>query len=60
MAKNRPVGDGARKGSVTARTQFQHNGVWYKRNADTGQIMNGKADGTPHKGVAREPDGRRK
>lgn len=59
MAKNRPVGDGSRKGSVTGRTQFQHNGIWYKRDADTGRIMNGKADGTPHKGVAKEPDGRR-
>ena len=59
MAKNRPVGDGSRKGSVTGRTQFQHNGTWFKRDANTGRIMNGKADGTPHKGVAKEPDGRR-
>lgn len=60
MAKNRPVGDSARKGSVTDRTQFQHNGTWFKRDASSGRILDGKRDGTPFKGVAKEPDGRRK
>jgi hypothetical protein len=58
MAKNGAKGNG-RKGSVRDRTQFEHNGIWYKRDAETGQIMDGKADGAPFKGVAKELDGRR-
>jgi hypothetical protein len=58
MAKNAPAGDNRRRGSVRDRTQFQHNGVWFKRDARTGQILGGKTTG-PYKGVAREPDGRR-
>lgn len=56
MATNPPAGDGHRNGMVKSRSQFQNpnNGTWYKRNADTGQIMDGKADGTPFKGVRRE------
>ena len=57
MAKN--TGRGHRQGAVARRTQFRHNGVYFKRDAATGRILNGKADGTPHKGVAQEPDGRR-
>jgi len=34
--------------------------TWVKRDADTGQFMDQKSDGTPFKGVAKEPDGRRK
>jgi len=60
MAKNPPVGDNARKGSVNDRTQFEHNGTWFKRDTNTGRIMDGKQDGKPFKGVAKEPDGRRK
>lgn len=58
MAKNGPKG-GGRRGSVTNRTQFKHNGLYFKRDAETGRIMDGKAGGTPFKGVAKEPDGRR-
>jgi hypothetical protein len=54
----RNTGDGYRVGSVRARSQFEHNGTWFKRDTETGQIMNGKADGEPFKGVAKEPDDR--
>ena len=57
MAKN--TGNGFRRGSVDDRSQFEHNNTWFKRDADTGRIMDGKADGTPFKGVTREPDGRK-
>lgn len=57
MAKN--TGDGFRRGAVTARTQFQRpDGLWQKRDERTGQLMGVKDDGSPFKGVAREPDGR--
>jgi hypothetical protein len=54
MAKNKPYGDDHRLGQVTGRSQFHHNGTWFKRDAATGRIMDGKADGTPFKGVRRE------
>ena len=57
MAKN--TGDGYRKGSVTGRTQFQHeDGQWQKRDERTGQFMERKSTEGPFKGVAKEPDGR--
>lgn len=57
MAKN--TGNGFRRGAVTGRTQFQrHDGHWQKRDEGTGHLMGVKNDGTPFKGVAREPDGR--
>lgn len=58
MAKNPPK-DNRRIGAVRKRTQFEHNGRWFKRDAETGRIMDGKSDGTPFKGIAKEPDGRR-
>ena len=56
MAKNAPSGDGHRVGAVRQRSQFQNptNGAWYKRDAQTGRIMDGKADHDPFKGVRRE------
>jgi len=55
MATNPPSGDGHRNGMVRERSQFQHpNGTWYKRDTETGQIMDGKADGEKFKGVRRE------
>lgn len=58
MATN--SGKGHRTGSVTNRSQTKgSNGQWIKRNTQNGQFMNGKADGTKHKGVATETDGRR-
>lgn len=59
MASN--TGEGYRKGSVNDRTQV-HNpktNTWVKRDTETGKFMDGKSDGTPFKGVAREPDKRR-
>ncbi len=57
MAKN--TGEGFRRGSVTGRTQFQRpGGHWQKRDERNGQLMGVKDDGTPFKGVAKEPDGR--
>ena len=57
MAKN--TGEGYRRGSVTGRTQFQlPNGDWHKRDERTGQFLDRKSSPGPHKGVAKEPDGR--
>ena len=53
MAKNGPKG-GGRRGAVKQRSQFRHNGVWFKRDTRTGRIMNGKEGGDPHKGVREE------
>ena len=54
MAKNPPKGPG-RRGAVRDRSQFLGpNGNWTKRDADTGRIMDQKADGTPFKGVRKE------
>ena len=58
MATN--TGDGHRKGSVTDRTQVENdNEDWTKRDTETGEFMDQKADGKPFKGVAKEPDDRR-
>ena len=57
MATN--TGSNFRRGAVTARTQLQRpDGHWQKRDERTGQLMSGKDDGKPFKGVAKEPDGR--
>ncbi|GGE88983.1 hypothetical protein [Niveispirillum cyanobacteriorum] len=57
MAKN--TGDGYRRGAVTDRTQMQRpDGLYQKRNEGNGHFMGVKKDGTPWKGVAKEPDGR--
>jgi hypothetical protein len=56
MATNPPKGDGHRNGAVRQRTQVQNpkTGIWTKREAGSGQFMDGKADGTPFKGVTKE------
>lgn len=56
MAKNAPIGDGKRVGAVKRRSQT-FNPVtkqWVKRNANTGQFMDVKLDGSPFKGVRKE------
>jgi len=59
MAKN--TGDGFRRGSVDNRTQVKApNGNYVKRDTATGRFMDQKSDGKPFKGVALEPDERRK
>ncbi|MGZ5249762.1 MAG: hypothetical protein ACXWCU_10470 [Caldimonas sp.] len=64
MAKN--TGTGSRTGSVSGRTQVKNpvTGEYVKRNesegAGKGRFMDVKEDGTKFKGVAEEPDLRRK
>ena len=65
MATN--TGKGSRKGAVDNRTQVKNpsTGDYTKRNEDPksphdGEFMAVKKDGKPFKGVAKEPDGRRK
>jgi len=65
MAKN--TGKGTRKGSVTNRTQGKNPKTenFTKRNEDPnseheGEFMDVKEDGEKFKGVAEEPDDRRK
>lgn len=55
MATNPPKGDGHRNGAVRNRTQVLNptTKVWTKRGSD-GKFMDGKADGTPFKGVTKE------
>jgi len=62
MATNPPKGDNHRNGSVRDRSQTYNpkTDTWVKRDTDTGRFMDQKSDGTPFKGVAKEPDGRRK
>jgi hypothetical protein len=56
MAKNPPIGDGRRVGAVRKRSQAFNpkNQRWVKRDADTGQFMDQKADNNPFKGVRKE------
>lgn len=65
MAKN--TGDGTRKGAVSGRTQVENTktGDFVKRDEDgtgpgKGKFMDVKQDATKFKGVAVEPDHRRK
>ena len=64
MAKN--TGAGSRTGAVAGRTQVKNpvSGTYVKRDesagAGKGEFMDVKSDGTKFKGVATEPDGRRK
>jgi len=65
MAKN--TGEDSRKGTVKNRTQVENpkTGDWTKRNEDkddshAGEFMDVKKDKKPFKGVAKEPDKRRK
>ncbi len=60
MATN--TGTGSRKGAVKDRTQLETaSGNAAKRDTATGKIVDVKtSDKKPLKGVAKEPDGRRK
>ena len=64
MAKN--TGEGSRKGAVAGRAQVKNpvSGTYVKRDesagAGKGEFMDVKSDGSKFKGVATEPDGRRK
>ena len=55
MATNGKSGDNRRHGMVKSRSQTQtSSGLWVKRDANTGQFMDIKQDGTPFKGVRKE------
>jgi hypothetical protein len=65
MAKN--TGSGTRKGAVTGRTQIKNpvTKQWVERDEgegspNKGEFKNVKEDGKPFKGVAKEPDKRRR
>lgn len=55
MAKNGGPGNG-RVGAVSGRSQFQRpDGLWTKRDTDTGRFMDVKTSSpTPFKGVRKE------
>lgn len=56
MATNPPKGDGHRQGAVKDRSQTYNptNERWTKRDTDTGQFIDQKADPKPFKGVRKE------
>jgi hypothetical protein len=56
MATNPPKGDGHRKGAVRDRSQTfnPHNKKWIKRDTNTGQFIDQKADENPFKGIRKE------
>ena len=56
MAKNGTLGDGHRIGAVKERSQTYNpkTDQWVKRNANTGQFIDVKQDGTPFKGIRKE------
>lgn len=56
MARNGTPGDGHRNGAVSRRSQTFNpvNERWTKRDADTGQFIDQKADSKPFKGVRKE------
>lgn len=56
MAKNKPYGDDHRQGAVKERSQVHnpHNERWTKRDIETGEFIDQKADEKPFKGVRKE------
>lgn len=56
MAKNPPYGDNHRQGAVRERSQVYNprNDHWVKRDINTGQFIDQKADKEPFKGVRKE------
>ncbi|WP_185935099.1 hypothetical protein [Mycolicibacterium hodleri] len=50
MAKN--TGQGRRVGAVKARSEFKRGTTWFKRDTNTGRILNGSPK--QHKGVRNE------
>lgn len=53
MAKNKPYGDNARKGTVKNRSQVLNpkTGLYVKRDSDSGRFMDVKTSGGKFKGV---------
>ena len=56
MAKNGKTGDGHRNGAVKERSQTfnPQNDKWVKRNKESGQFIDQKANDKPFKGVTKE------
>lgn len=56
MAKNKPVGDNARKGAVKQRSQVLNTktNLYVKRDTETGKFMDVKTSGDKFKGVRKE------
>lgn len=56
MATNPPKGDGHRNGAVKNRSQTYNDRIdrWVKRDAQNGQFIGQKSNGTPFKGVRKE------
>lgn len=56
MAKNKPVGDNARKGAVKQRSQVLNpkTNLFVKRDTETGRFMDVKTSGGKFKGVRKE------
>jgi hypothetical protein len=56
MAKNKPVGDNARKGAVKQRSQVLNTktNLYVKRDSETGKFMDVKTTGGKFKGVKKE------
>lgn len=56
MAKNKPIGDNARKGAVKERSQVLNTktNLYVKRNAGNGQFMDVKTTGGKFKGIRNE------
>ncbi|MFD0762219.1 hypothetical protein ACFQZW_09005 [Lutibacter aestuarii] len=56
MAKNKPVGDNARKGAVKQRSQVLNTktNLYVKRDTETGKFMDVKTSGGKFKGVRKE------
>lgn len=56
MARNKPVGDNARKGAVKKRSQVLNlkTNLFVKRDTETGRFMDVKTSGGKFKGVRKE------
>jgi hypothetical protein len=55
MAKNKPYWDNSRKWAIKCRSQFLHpNWHYYKRDSETGQIIDCKSDDEKFKSVRLE------
>lgn len=56
MAKNNPIGDNSRKGSIIKRTQILNTktGLYVKRDTNTGKFMDVKTSGGKFKGIRKE------
>ncbi len=56
MAKNKPIGDNARKGAVKQRSQVLNpkTNLYVKRDSETGKFMDVKTTSGKFKGVRKE------